>query len=217
MNTTVTADESGGGGAAADEPPLAAAAPSSLPSSLPRQPSPFAGLAVSAAAAPAPQQQQLQQQQQQQFQQQQQPAPLRSPRATPPPPPPQQPPPPSFQQPPPPSSSNRPSATDDIDEDDDVVVETDPTGRYVRYDRLVGSGRFKRVYRGFDERAGIDVAWSKVSAETGATALYFNHLYDPISLVRDNDAKAALSARGVAVRSFCGDCLFEPWHVLSKG
>jgi len=60
-------------------------------------------------------------------------------------------------------------------------------------------------------------ALAQVAAETGATALYFNHLYDPISLVRDNDAKAALSARGVAVRSFCGDCLFEPWHVLSKG
>jgi WNK lysine deficient protein kinase len=171
MNATATAaatDESGGGGGGggADEPPLAAA----LPSSLPRQPSPFEGF-----ASAQPQQQPQQppppppQQQQQQFQQQQQQnlAPLRSPRATPPPPPyyqqqqqPHQQPP-----PPPPSSSNRPSATDDIDEDDDVVVETDPTGRYVRYDRLVGSGRFKRVYRGFDERAGIDVAWSKVSAE----------------------------------------------------
>lgn len=59
-------------------------------------------------------------------------------------------------------------------------------------------------------------ALAEVAAETGATALYFNHLYDPFSLVRDNDAKAALAARGVCVRSFCGDCLFEPWHVLSK-
>ena len=100
-----------------------------LPSSLPRQPSPFEGF-----ASAQPQQQPQQppppppQQQQQQFQQQQQqnPAPLRSPRATPPPPPyyqqqqqPHQQPP-----PPPPASATRPSATDDIDEDDDVVVET---------------------------------------------------------------------------------------------
>ena len=41
----------------------------------------------------------------------------------------------------------------------------DPTRRYGRYDRLIGQGRFKRVYRGFDERAGIDVAWSKVSQD----------------------------------------------------
>jgi hypothetical protein len=50
------------------------------------------------------------------------------------------------------------------EEDDDVVVEMDPSGRYGRYGTVVGSGRFKTVYRGFDERAGIDVAWSKVGA-----------------------------------------------------
>lgn len=27
---------------------------------------------------------------------------------------------------------------------------------------MVGSGRFKTVYRGFDEKRGIDVAWSKI-------------------------------------------------------
>lgn len=38
-------------------------------------------------------------------------------------------------------------------------------GRYSRYKHQVGSGRFKVVYKGFDERQGIDVAWSKIEAD----------------------------------------------------
>jgi hypothetical protein len=37
-------------------------------------------------------------------------------------------------------------------------------GRYSRYGQQVGSGRFKLVYKGFDEKQGIDVAWSKIEA-----------------------------------------------------
>ena len=48
------------------------------------------------------------------------------------------------------------------DEDDDVVEERDPSGRFARYDQKVGKGRFKCVYKGFDEKQGIDIAWSKV-------------------------------------------------------
>jgi hypothetical protein len=48
------------------------------------------------------------------------------------------------------------------DEDDDVVEERDPSGRFARYDHKVGKGRFKCVYKGFDEKQGIDIAWSKV-------------------------------------------------------
>ena len=32
-----------------------------------------------------------------------------------------------------------------------------------RYQNEVGKGRFKKVYKGFDERRGIDIAWSKLS------------------------------------------------------
>jgi WNK lysine deficient protein kinase len=39
------------------------------------------------------------------------------------------------------------------------------TGRFSRYKQQVGSGRFKTVYRGFDERRGVDVAWSKIEAD----------------------------------------------------
>jgi len=47
-------------------------------------------------------------------------------------------------------------------EDEDVVVERDPSGRYSRFNQEVGTGRFKHVFKGFDEKQGIDVAWSKI-------------------------------------------------------
>lgn len=46
--------------------------------------------------------------------------------------------------------------------------------------------------------------------------MFFNHLYDPISLVRDNEVKAAMAALGVACQSFNSDLLFEPWDILSE-
>eukprot|EP00884_Botryococcus_braunii_P006023 jgi/Botrbrau1/15421/Bobra.43_2s0047.1 len=59
----------------------------------------------------------------------------------------------------------------DDEEEDDEAVEHDPTGRYSRFKHSVGHGRFKQVFKGFDERQGIDVAWSKVQQES-------NHLDD---------------------------------------
>ncbi|XP_051124249.1 cryptochrome-1 isoform X2 [Andrographis paniculata] len=53
----------------------------------------------------------------------------------------------------------------------------------------------------------------EVIGATGATHLYFNHLYDPISLVRDHRVKEVLTARGVVVKSFNADLLYEPWEV----
>ncbi|MCD7455476.1 Cryptochrome-1 [Datura stramonium] len=53
----------------------------------------------------------------------------------------------------------------------------------------------------------------EVVKSTGATQLFFNHLYDPISLVRDHRAKEVLTAQGISVRSFNADLLYEPWEV----
>ncbi|XP_071711161.1 cryptochrome-1-like [Rutidosis leptorrhynchoides] len=53
-----------------------------------------------------------------------------------------------------------------------------------------------------------------VIKSTGATQLFFNHLYDPLSLVRDHRAKEILTENGVAVHSFNADLLYEPWEVL---
>ncbi|XP_059631348.1 cryptochrome-1 isoform X3 [Cornus florida] len=53
----------------------------------------------------------------------------------------------------------------------------------------------------------------EVVKSTGATQVFFNHLYDPLSLVRDHRAKEVLTSRGIAVRSFNADLLYEPWDV----
>ncbi|KAK9819614.1 hypothetical protein WJX72_000313 [[Myrmecia] bisecta] len=51
------------------------------------------------------------------------------------------------------------------DDEDDEIAEHDPTGRYCRYKQEVGKGRFKQVYKGFDEKQGIDIAWSKIQRD----------------------------------------------------
>ncbi|KAL5712636.1 non-specific serine/threonine protein kinase [Ranunculus cassubicifolius] len=47
-------------------------------------------------------------------------------------------------------------------ESDDEFVEVDPTGRYGRYNEVLGKGASKTVYRAFDEYEGIEVAWNQV-------------------------------------------------------
>ncbi|KAF5740539.1 hypothetical protein HS088_TW11G00610 [Tripterygium wilfordii] len=51
-----------------------------------------------------------------------------------------------------------------LEEPDDysVFVEVDPTGRYGRYNEILGKGASKTVYRAFDEYEGIEVAWNQV-------------------------------------------------------
>lgn len=46
--------------------------------------------------------------------------------------------------------------------DKEPFVELDPTGRYGRYNELLGSGAVKKVYRAFDQEEGIEVAWNQV-------------------------------------------------------
>ncbi|XP_004299123.1 PREDICTED: probable serine/threonine-protein kinase WNK9 isoform X1 [Fragaria vesca subsp. vesca] len=48
------------------------------------------------------------------------------------------------------------------DEDYPDFVEVDPTGRYGRYNEILGRGASKTVYRAFDEYEGIEVAWNQV-------------------------------------------------------
>ncbi|KAF5184791.1 Kinase protein [Thalictrum thalictroides] len=50
-------------------------------------------------------------------------------------------------------------------ESEEIVVETDPTGRYVRFKDVLGEGAFKTVYKAFDELNGIEVAWSQIMIE----------------------------------------------------
>ncbi|KAM6543899.1 hypothetical protein CsatB_008346 [Cannabis sativa] len=53
----------------------------------------------------------------------------------------------------------------------------------------------------------------EVVKSTGAKQILFNHLYDPLSLVRDHRAKEVLTSQGIVVRSFNADLLYEPWEV----
>ncbi|KAF5452685.1 hypothetical protein F2P56_027655 [Juglans regia] len=50
----------------------------------------------------------------------------------------------------------------------------------------------------------------------GATKVVFSHLYDPVSLVRDNNIKEKLMELGISVQSYNGDLLYEPWEVLDE-
>lgn len=52
-----------------------------------------------------------------------------------------------------------------------------------------------------------------LAKEVGATAIAWNRCYEPYAVARDTALKADLSARGVAVASFNGSLLFEPWEV----
>ncbi|XP_068331564.1 serine/threonine-protein kinase WNK8-like [Pyrus communis] len=47
--------------------------------------------------------------------------------------------------------------------EDAAVVEKDPTGRYLRYDEVLGRGAFKTVCKAFDEVDGVEVAWCRVN------------------------------------------------------
>ncbi|KAJ7570316.1 hypothetical protein O6H91_01G114800 [Diphasiastrum complanatum] len=55
-----------------------------------------------------------------------------------------------------------------------------------------------------------------IAKETGATKVFYNHLYDPISLLRDHRVKQGLTENGIVVKTFNGDLLYEPWEVMNK-
>ena len=50
--------------------------------------------------------------------------------------------------------------------------------------------------------------------ETGATAVYWNRLYEPATIVRDRAVKAALRADGITAESSQAALLVEPWTLL---
>lgn len=44
-------------------------------------------------------------------------------------------------------------------------IETDPTGRYIRYDHVLGRGTFKAVYKAFDTHEAREVAWNNIKID----------------------------------------------------
>ena len=63
-------------------------------------------------------------------------------------------------------------------------------------------------------RAGDSLAeLRKLIAETGATAVYWNRLYEPALIARDKGIKETLRAEGLDAESFNAALLFEPWEM----
>lgn len=62
--------------------------------------------------------------------------------------------------------------------------------------------------RGPTEKALLDLA-----AESGARSIFWNRRYEPAVIARDRNLKTLLRERGLAVESFPGNLLFEPWTI----
>uniref|UniRef100_A0A5B7BN97 non-specific serine/threonine protein kinase n=1 Tax=Davidia involucrata TaxID=16924 RepID=A0A5B7BN97_DAVIN len=75
--------------------------------------------------------------------------------------------------------------SDPADRDSEPFLEVDPSGRYGRYNELLGSGAVKKVYRAFDQEEGIEVAWNQVKlrnfSEDQAT---IERLFSEVRLLR---------------------------------
>ncbi|XP_043723835.1 probable serine/threonine-protein kinase WNK3 [Telopea speciosissima] len=77
------------------------------------------------------------------------------------------------------------SSTEHETEDDSAFIEIDPTGRYGRYDEMLGKGAFKTVYRAFDELEGIEVAWNQVRvADLLKNSEDLERLYSEVHLLK---------------------------------
>lgn len=81
----------------------------------------------------------------------------------------------------------------------------------LRFEKQLGVLGSKLIIRRTDETSAVLL---QLAQEAGAEAVFFNHLYDPISLVRDHEVKQTLLQAGVACRSYNSDLLYEPWEVL---
>lgn len=59
-------------------------------------------------------------------------------------------------------------------------------------------------------------ALDALTAESGATAVYWNRLYDPHTITRDTQIKKHLDGRDIQTASFQAHLLHEPWTVETK-
>lgn len=57
---------------------------------------------------------------------------------------------------------------------------------------------------------------TKLIDESSAAAVYWNRCYEPGTIARDKDIKMSLQDNGIAVESFNGSLLYEPWEIRTK-
>jgi deoxyribodipyrimidine photo-lyase len=62
-------------------------------------------------------------------------------------------------------------------------------------------------------RGSAEQILDDIIAETGADAVYWNRRYEPWAIARDGKLKDSLKKRGIAVESFNGALLTEPWEM----
>ncbi|PRQ31667.1 putative protein kinase WNK-NRBP family [Rosa chinensis] len=85
-----------------------------------------------------------------------------------------------------------------FDPDSEPFVEVDPTGRFGRYDVLLGKGAVKKVYRAFDQQQGNEVAWNKVwLKKLSDDPVLSNHLDAEIKLLRELENKYIIECYSV--------------------
>ncbi|CAG8463585.1 8891_t:CDS:2 [Paraglomus occultum] len=63
-----------------------------------------------------------------------------------------------------PFSNENAENNDDDDDGRPVVVDTDPTGRFERYEECLGIGAYKEVFKAFDQEEAVEVAWCQLKA-----------------------------------------------------
>ena len=66
-------------------------------------------------------------------------------------------------------------------------------------------------------RGPTAAALDALIAETGATIVVWNRLYEPAIVSRDTAIKASLRERGIEARSFNAGQLVEPWEIATGG
>ncbi|MFI9653125.1 deoxyribodipyrimidine photo-lyase [Guyparkeria sp. GHLCS8-2] len=57
---------------------------------------------------------------------------------------------------------------------------------------------------------------TRLAADSGATTVHWNRRLEPAGIATDRATKQALRDEGLAVESFAGNYLHEPWNVLNK-
>ncbi|KAK1319451.1 putative serine/threonine-protein kinase WNK2 [Acorus calamus] len=73
----------------------------------------------------------------------------------------------------------------DPEDPNSEVAETDPNGRFIRYKEILGKGSFKTVYRAFDEKEGIEVAWNQVKVmDLLRNSVDLERLYSEVHLLK---------------------------------
>ncbi|KAH1081695.1 probable serine/threonine-protein kinase WNK11 isoform X1 [Gossypium raimondii] len=77
------------------------------------------------------------------------------------------------------------ASTNMSDREGESFVEVDPTGRFGRYNDLLGAGAVKKVYRAFDQEEGIEVAWNQVKLTNfSEDPVLINRLQSEVQLLR---------------------------------